>query len=141
MPIEPSHQEILNQVQTVLRFMERWYTICYGVHLSLGLCAIIMPALGAMQIRVLGLAPTLLAGIGSLAAATHGFIRPSEYATAFDNATQIVWNAEQQFMLGTIDSVEVGKAIESAIRMTSFRYTPLDGAQITPAKDQARPGS
>jgi hypothetical protein len=69
------------------------------IYLVLGILSIDLPGLAAMTLFE-SKTNQALAGAGALAAAVFGFLKPHEYATGFDNAAQIAWQARNDFELG-----------------------------------------
>jgi hypothetical protein len=70
--------------------MQLGYFAWFAVYVLLGGLSVALPALAAIDIWNRGVGQ-MLAGGGALTSAVFAFLKPHEYATGYDNATQSVW--------------------------------------------------
>ena len=114
----------LRTVNSYLRLMIVGYYWWYFVYLVLGLGSIVLPGLAVMKWPSAEAVPWM-AGAGSLAAAMFGFLKPHEYATGFDAATQTLLKVKASLQLGKPGEEGVVAEIHRAIDYTTFKYGNL----------------
>jgi len=67
----------------------------------------------------------LLAGLGALAGAIFAFLKPHEYATAYDAAATAAWKAAVSARLGQLSEADAAIVLGQAIDKTMFKYGNL----------------
>jgi hypothetical protein len=101
--------------------MQLGYFAWFAVYVLLGGLSVALPALAAIDIWNRGVGQ-MLAGGGALTSAVFAFLKPHEYATGYDNATQSVWKTLVSYKLSQIDTKTVNSELRKAMDITSYKY-------------------
>jgi hypothetical protein len=100
------------------------YYFWFAIYIILGVATIALPGIAAMGFAD----PTitkLLAGSGALASAVFAFLKPHEYATAYDAAATAAWKAALRARMGQLPDADALKILSDAIDKTMFKYGGL----------------
>jgi hypothetical protein len=125
------NNDIPKIIESTLRVMQMGYYFWFIVYVALGVLSVILPGLAAIGLWS-GDTSKYLAGAGALAAAVFAFLRPHEYASGFDAATQAVWKTQIAHDLGQIGEKEISEELRRAVEITTFKYGGLAIASTQP---------
>jgi hypothetical protein len=98
-----------------------FYYLWFIIYLALGLATIILPGLAAMGIDF-GVAngEKYIAGSGALAAAMFGFLKPNDYAAAFDAAIAEIRSLRTRF--DSLPPEATNNRLDVIFNLMAFKY-------------------
>ena len=129
----------MREIDETLRMATLGYVGWYIAHVVLGICSIALPAIAATLPAEMA---KYFSVAGAVAAAIVVFVRPHDFATAFDNACVSVWRTSVEFSLRRLTSAEVSDRLSAAIEILAFKYGPPtqpSASSSTPSGTQGRP--
>jgi hypothetical protein len=101
-----------------------YYFIWYVVYVLLGVGAVALPALAALDIDFgIHNSGRYMSGAGSLAALLFGFFKPNEYIASFDAAIAEIRSL--RFGFDGLAEKEKAKRFDRAMRLMTFKYHGL----------------
>ena len=91
---EVDRAQVMREIDETLRMATLGYVGWYIAHVVLGICSIALPAIAATLPAEMA---KYFSVAGAVAAAIVVFVRPHDFATAFDNACVSVWRTSVEF--------------------------------------------
>lgn len=105
-----------------------YYVLWFIVYLILGLAAILLPAMAAINIAPDSVSSSkYLAALGAAAAATYGFLKPNDYAASFDAAVAELRSLRARLDLLTPE--QQADRMDVILRLMAFKYQGDIGAR------------
>lgn len=110
-------------IQNTLRIVACGYYFWFILYVILGIASVALPS--AIAADIWPGSARIIAGCGALCGAVLAFLKPHEYATAYDAALTELWKLEVKARLGNLTDAEAADGVERAIAKTAFKYGNL----------------
>ena len=122
-------------IDSVVRRMSTFYAFWGILYITLGLLTVLLPILITVDAFGEGV-QKILPPLTAIVAAGFAFLKPHEYATAYDAGKQEAWKTQIAYSLGQMDDADVSAALGRAIDVTTFKYGGKITEVPTPAKSK-----
>ena len=113
----------LDVTASTLSVMARGYYFWFILYFVLGAICIALPL--AITADIWPDCAKKIAAAAAFASAIFTFLRPHEFATAYDAAATSVWKAKVRARLGQLTEAEAAAILQDAIDKTTFKYGNL----------------